>query len=56
LNADILKEVQSTDGKAKLEESGFRVTGTSREDFVRIISADTAKWGKAVAATGFKAD
>ena len=56
LNADIVKAVRSTDGKAKLEEAGFRVTGTSREEFVRIISADTLKWGKAVAATGFKAD
>jgi hypothetical protein len=48
--------VHSVDGKAKLEEAGFRVTGTSREEFVKIISADTTKWGKAVAATGFKAD
>lgn len=56
LNADIVKAVRSADGKTKLEDAGFRVTGTSREDFVRIISADTAKWGKAVAATGFKAD
>lgn len=56
LNADIVKAVRSADGKTRLEDAGFRVTGTSREDFVRIISADTAKWGKAVAATGFKAD
>ncbi len=56
LNADIVKAVRSADGKTKLEDAGFRVTGTSREEFVRIISADTAKWGKAVAATGFKAD
>lgn len=56
LNADIVKAVRSTDGKAKLEEAGFRVTGTSRDEFVKIISTDTAKWGKAVVATGFKAD
>ena len=56
LNADIVKVLRSTDGKARLEDAGFRVTGTSRDEFVRIISADTAKWGKAVAATGFKAD
>lgn len=56
LNADIVKAVRSADGKTKLEDAGFRVTGTSRDEFVRIISADTAKWGKAVAATGFKAD
>lgn len=56
LNADIVKAVQSPEGKAKMEDAGFRVTGTSREDFTRIIGADTVTWGKAVAATGFKAD
>ena len=39
-----------------MEEAGFRVTGTSREDFSRTIAADTVTWGRAVAATGFKAD
>ncbi len=56
LNADIVKAVASPEGKAKLEEMGFRVTGTSRDQFARIIAADTVTWGKAVAATGFKAD
>ena len=56
LSADIQKAVKSPETKAKLEESGFRVTGTSREEFARIIAADTVTWGKAVAATGFKAD
>ena len=56
LSADIQKAVKAADTKAKLEESGFRVTGTSREEFARIIAADTVTWGKAVAATGFKAD
>ncbi|MDD2547512.1 MAG: tripartite tricarboxylate transporter substrate binding protein [Burkholderiaceae bacterium] len=56
LNSDILKALQSPDGKAKMEEAGFHATGTSREAFARIIQADTATWGKAVAATGFKAD
>ncbi len=56
LSADIQKAVKSPDLKAKLEESGFRVTGTSREEFARTIAADTVTWGKAVAATGFKAD
>ena len=56
LNADILKVLQSSDGKAKLQEAGFQVTGTSPQQFADIIAADTTKWGKAVAATGFKAD
>ena len=56
LSADIIKAVQSPEGKAKMEEAGFRVTGTNREEFARIIAADTVTWGKAVGATGFKAD
>ncbi len=56
LNADIVKAVSAPEAKAKLEEMGFRVTGTSRDQFARIIAADTVTWGKAVAATGFKAD
>ncbi|MDH4424991.1 MAG: tripartite tricarboxylate transporter substrate binding protein [Acidovorax sp.] len=56
LSADIVKAVQSPDGKARLEEAGFKVTGTGAAEFARIIAADTVTWGKAVAATGFKAD
>jgi len=56
LSTDVQKAVKSPDIKAKLEESGFKVTGTSREEFASVIAADTATWGKAVAATGFKAD
>ena len=56
LNQDVVKAVQSADGKARLEDAGFRVTGTSREAFARIIADDTVTWGKAVAATGFRAD
>ena len=56
LSADIQKAVKAPEGKARMEDAGFRVTGTSPEEFARIISADTVTWGKAVAATGFKAD
>ena len=56
LNADILKALTSADGRKKMEDAGFRVTGTSADEFTKIIAADTVKWGKAVAATGFKAD
>jgi len=56
LSEDIQKVVRSPETKAKLEEAGFRVTGTSREEFARIIAADTVTWGQAVVATGFKAD
>lgn len=56
LAADVQRAVTSPDGKSKMEDAGFRVTGTTREDFARIIAADTQTWGRAVAATGFKAD
>lgn len=56
LSADVQKAVTSAEGRSKLEEAGFRPTGTTREEFARIIAADTATWGKAVAASGFKAD
>ena len=56
LSADVQRAVRAPEGKAKMEAAGFRVTGTSAEDFARIIAADTVTWGKAVAATGFKAD
>lgn len=56
LNADITRIMSSADNRQKLEEAGFRVTGTSRQEFARIIAEDTVTWGKAVRATGFKAD
>jgi tripartite-type tricarboxylate transporter receptor subunit TctC len=56
LSTDVQNAVKSVDGRRKLEEAGFRATGTTREEFARIIAADTATWGKAVAASGFKAD
>lgn len=56
LNADIVKAMRSPDGQQKMEDAGFRVTATTREEFGRVIAADTVTWGKAVAATGFKAD
>ena len=56
LSADVQQAVKSPEGKGKMEGAGFRVTGTGREEFARIIAADTATWGKAVAASGFKAD
>ncbi|MDW5443250.1 tripartite tricarboxylate transporter substrate binding protein [Polaromonas sp. SM01] len=56
LSADVRKAVTAPEGRRKMEDAGFRVTGTSREEFERIIAADTVTWGKAVAATGFKAD
>ena len=56
LQADIVRALQQPDSRSRLEEAGFRVTGTTGDELARIMRADTVTWGKAVAATGFKAD
>ena len=56
LSADIQKVVKAPDTQAQFEAAGFTATGTTREEFARIIAADTQVWGKAVRYTGFKAD
>jgi len=56
LNAEVVKAVSGAEARSKLQDMGFKVTGTSRAEFATIIRDDTARWGKAVAATGFKAD
>ena len=56
LNAEVVKAVTGADARARLQDMGFKVTGTTRAEFAAVIRDDTARWGKAVAATGFKAD
>ena len=56
LNAAVVSAAKMPDVKLKLEEAGMRVSGTSREEFARVIQEDTTRWGKVIAATGFKAD
>ena len=56
LQADIVRALQQPDSRTRLEEAGFRVTGTTGEELARIMRADTVTWGKAGAATGFRAD
>ena len=56
LNADIVRAMQSADGRQKMLDAGFRATGTGTAEFAQLIADDTVAWGKAVAATGFKAD
>jgi tripartite-type tricarboxylate transporter receptor subunit TctC len=56
LSADIQKVVAAPDTQARFQAAGFTATGTSREEFARILAADTVTWGKAVRATDFKAD
>ena len=55
LNAEIVKAVRAPDTRAKLEEAGYRVTGTTRDEFAKSIRDDAARWAKVVKTTGFKA-
>jgi tripartite-type tricarboxylate transporter receptor subunit TctC len=48
--------MSNVETKTKLQDMGFAVTGTSAAEFAKIIKDDTARWGKAVQSTGFKAD
>lgn len=55
LNAAVVKAVQAPEVRAKLEAAGFRMVGSSRADFARLIQSDAARWGTIVKATGFQA-
>jgi tripartite-type tricarboxylate transporter receptor subunit TctC len=54
--AEATKVTQSAEVRQKLEGMGFRVSGTSREEFAAIVRNENVTWGKAIKATGFKAD
>jgi tripartite-type tricarboxylate transporter receptor subunit TctC len=56
LNADIQAVLKQPDTQAKIEQAGFTAAGGTRDEFTKLIANDTAVWGKAVRATGFKAD
>lgn len=54
LNAAVVKAMKSKDVQDKLQGAGFRVTGTSRQEFATMLREDIARWEKVVKATGFK--
>ncbi len=56
LNRQAVAAVQSPEVKARLQEAGFTVLGTSRADTERMLKAETQRWAEVVKATGFKAD
>jgi tripartite-type tricarboxylate transporter receptor subunit TctC len=56
LNTAVIKATQSNDMREKLQGVGFRVTGTSRQEFSDMLRKDVARWGQVVKATGFRAD
>lgn len=56
LNTQVLAALQDADLRRRLEEAGFSLIGNSPDAAKRMIAAETAKWKKVVAATGFKGD
>lgn len=56
LNTQVLAALQDADLRRRLEEAGFSLIGNSPDAAKRMIAAETAKWKKVVAATGFRGD
>lgn len=56
LSQAIIKAVKMPDVTQKLQQLGADVTGTTAEEFARIIKQDREKWGPLIKASGFKAE
>jgi tripartite-type tricarboxylate transporter receptor subunit TctC len=56
LNAQAVAAVQAPEVRRRLEEAGFSIAGSSAADARGMIAAETVRWQKVVAATGFKGD
>ncbi|UUX97350.1 tripartite tricarboxylate transporter substrate binding protein [Aquabacterium sp. J223] len=54
LHAEITKIVATPDFRERLAALNYEPAGTTPEQFMQLIVADTAKWAKAVKATNFK--
>ncbi|WP_082485682.1 Bug family tripartite tricarboxylate transporter substrate binding protein [Acidovorax sp. Leaf84] len=56
VSSEARKALQSPDVRQKLEAAGFRISGTNREEFAKIVQKEYAAWGTAARSTGFRAD
>ena len=56
LNADINKALKDAGLQKKLGDQGADVTGSTPEQFARLIRDDIARWGKIVKESGAKVD
>jgi tripartite-type tricarboxylate transporter receptor subunit TctC len=56
LNAEIVRIINTPEMKERLATLAFTPVGDTREQFARFIKAEIAKWGKAVRASGAKAE
>jgi tripartite-type tricarboxylate transporter receptor subunit TctC len=55
-NLEIVKAVQSTEVRAKLEAAGMPVVGTGSEEFARMVKEDIETFRRIVTAAGIKAE
>jgi tripartite-type tricarboxylate transporter receptor subunit TctC len=51
-----VKAINAPDVRERITALGFEPTGTSPEEFARIMAADSARWGPVIKASGFKGD
>ena len=56
LNVEVLKALQAKEVRDPLFNQGFDPTGNSPEQFSEFIAGETAKWSRAVKASGAKVD
>ncbi len=56
LNAEILRVLQQREAKDRFFEQGLQTMGTTPEQLLAIIKAETVKWGKVIKEAGIKAD
>jgi tripartite-type tricarboxylate transporter receptor subunit TctC len=56
LHAEAVKAVNQPEFRARLENNGFVVVGSTPEQFRAFVASENAKWGKAVKASGATVD
>jgi tripartite-type tricarboxylate transporter receptor subunit TctC len=56
LNGAIVKALAMPDVRERLTGLGLEPTGTTSEEFARIMASDAARWGPVIQASGFKAE
>jgi len=56
LSQAIIKVFKMPEVKQKLEQIGAEPTGTTAEEFARVIKLDRERWGPIIKASGYKAD
>jgi tripartite-type tricarboxylate transporter receptor subunit TctC len=54
LNSEVVNVMRSPEARAKFENAGLRVTGTTRVEFAQLIKDDVARWSQVVKKSGFK--